>query len=58
MIDTTAVKAECFVKPTLPGHSTLNMTAACFLIENERIGRKAMFDLAFGIFLEVHLAVA
>lgn len=48
MIDTMATvtaKAECFLKPTLPGHELLSITVACFLIENERLGKKAMFDL-------------
>ncbi|KAK4503576.1 hypothetical protein PRZ48_004491 [Zasmidium cellare] len=48
MIDTTATltaKAECFLRPKLPGHDLLSMTAVAFLIEHEGLGKKAMFDL-------------
>lgn len=48
MLDTTAVmtlRAECFLKPTMPGHEFMSVTAVAFLIENERLGKRAMFDL-------------
>ncbi len=48
MIDTTAVmtvKAQSFVEPALKGHELLNLTAVAFLIENEALGQRIMFDL-------------
>lgn len=48
MLDTTAklaVRAEAFVDPVVAGHEILSMTGVCFLIENESLQKKAMFDL-------------
>lgn len=48
MIDTTCVLklyAEAFLKPVMPGHEIMTVTDVCFLIENPRLGKKAMFDL-------------
>ncbi|KAJ5692668.1 hypothetical protein N7462_002091 [Penicillium macrosclerotiorum] len=48
MIDTTSIMslhAFSFVKPVMPGHERMSVTTVAFLIENERLGKKAMFDL-------------
>lgn len=48
LVDTTAVMllhAVSFVEPVMPGHETMNMTDVAFLVENSRLGKKAMFDL-------------
>lgn len=48
MIDTTAVmklKAAAFLDPVLPGHEYMSVIDVAFLIENSRLGKKAMFDL-------------
>lgn len=48
IIDATgnlAVPAGAFLEPTVKGHELLNGTTSCFLIENEHLGRKAVFDL-------------
>lgn len=48
MIDTTSVMsldASSFVKPVMPGHEIMSVITVAFLIENERLGKKAMFDL-------------
>lgn len=48
MLDTTSVMslhAFSFVKPVMPGHELMSVTTMAFLIENERLGKKAMFDL-------------
>ncbi len=48
MLDTTSIMslhAEAFLKPVMPGHETMSVTTVAFLIENERQGKKAMFDL-------------
>lgn len=48
MIDTTCVLklyAEAFLKPVMPGHEIMTVIDVCFLIENPRLGKKAMFDL-------------
>jgi hypothetical protein len=48
LINTTTefvVKAEYFAHPVLPGHEEFNLTDASFLIENERLGKKAVYDL-------------
>lgn len=48
MLDTTSVMsldASSFVKPVMPGHETMSVITVAFLIENERLGKKAMFDL-------------
>lgn len=48
MVDTTSVMslhAEGFVYPVMPGHEIMSVTTMAFLIENERLGKKAMFDL-------------
>jgi hypothetical protein len=48
MLDTTSVMsldASSFVKPVMPGHEIMSVTTVAFLIENERLSKKAMFDL-------------
>jgi hypothetical protein len=48
MFDTTTnmvARAEYFVDPVLPGHEGFNFTTVGFLIENESLGKKAVFDL-------------
>ncbi|KAL1894029.1 hypothetical protein Sste5346_006171 [Sporothrix stenoceras] len=48
MLDTTSVMslhAFSFVDPVMPGHELMSVTTMAFLIENERLGKKAMFDL-------------
>ena len=48
MLDTTCVLklyAEGFVKPVMPGHEIMTVIDVCFLIENPRLRKKAMFDL-------------
>lgn len=48
MVDTTSVMslhAEGFVYPVMPGHEIMSVTTMAFLIENDRLGKKAMFDL-------------
>ncbi|KAJ5768254.1 hypothetical protein N7533_000837 [Penicillium manginii] len=48
MIDTKSfmsLHAFSFVKPVMPGHERMSVTTVAFLIENERLGKKAMFDL-------------
>jgi hypothetical protein len=48
MLDTTSfmsLDASSFVKPVMPGHETMSVITVAFLIENERLGKKAMFDL-------------
>ncbi|CAI7607627.1 unnamed protein product [Penicillium glandicola] len=48
MLDTTTnltAQARVFVEPPVAGHETLNFKAFAFLIENERTGKKVMFDL-------------
>lgn len=37
--------AQPFIHPVLPGHAAVNMTNVAFLVENEHLGKKAMFDL-------------
>lgn len=48
MVDTTCVMklhAEAFLKPVMPGHEIMTVIDLAFLIENPRLGKKAMFDL-------------
>lgn len=48
MVDTTSVMklhAEAFLKPVMPGHEIMSVIDLAFLIENPRLGKKAMFDL-------------
>ncbi|KAJ5818574.1 hypothetical protein N7474_004165 [Penicillium riverlandense] len=48
MVDTRSfmsLHAFSFVKPVMPGHERMSVTTVAFLIENERLGKKAMFDL-------------
>jgi hypothetical protein len=48
MVDTTSVMslhAEAFLKPVMSGHEIMSVTTMAFLIENEKLGKKAMFDL-------------
>ncbi|KAJ6008236.1 hypothetical protein N7540_012212 [Penicillium herquei] len=48
MIDTKSIMslhAFSFLKPVMPGHERMSVTTVAFLIENERLGKKAMFDL-------------
>ncbi|KPI35373.1 uncharacterized protein AB675_9978 [Cyphellophora attinorum] len=48
MVDTTSVMklhAEAFLKPVMPGHEIMTVIDLAFLIENPRLGKKAMFDL-------------
>ncbi|KAL7939227.1 beta-lactamase-like protein [Trichoderma chlorosporum] len=48
IIDATgnlALPAQFFFEPAGKGHELLNGTISCFLIENERLGKKAVFDL-------------
>jgi hypothetical protein len=40
-----SLHAFSFVKPVMPGHERMSVTTVAFLIENERLGKKAMFDL-------------
>lgn len=47
MIDTTVlmtIKAESFVEPVLPGHELINVTEVAFLVENESLGKRVLFD--------------
>ncbi|KAH8810755.1 hypothetical protein F5884DRAFT_875556 [Xylogone sp. PMI_703] len=39
------VPASAFLEPVGKGHELLNGTTSCFLVENERLGKKAVFDL-------------
>lgn len=46
-IDTTAnmcVSAQGFVKPVMEGFDNLNLTTMAFLIENDALGKKILFD--------------
>lgn len=48
MLDTTAVmklRSEGFLDPVMPGHEFMSVIDVAFLIENKRLGKKAMFDL-------------
>ncbi|GJC79030.1 hypothetical protein ColLi_01868 [Colletotrichum liriopes] len=48
LIDTTTTMvgtAESFVQPVVPGHEIINFCSLAFLLENEKLGKKAMFDL-------------
>jgi hypothetical protein len=48
MLDTTSVMAldaSSFIKPVMHGHEIMSVTTVAFLIYNERLGKKAMFDL-------------
>lgn len=48
IIDSTgnlAIPATVFLEPAVKGHELLNATTSCFLIENEHLGKKAVFDL-------------
>ncbi|GKT47351.1 cytochrome P450 monooxygenase andK [Colletotrichum spaethianum] len=48
LIDTTTAMvgtAESFVQPVVPGHEVINFCSLAFLLENERLGKKALFDL-------------
>ncbi|OAA60328.1 metallo-beta-lactamase superfamily protein [Niveomyces insectorum RCEF 264] len=48
MLDTTSVMslhAFSFVQPVMPGHELMSVTTMAFLLENERLGKRAMFDL-------------
>ncbi|PON26713.1 metallo-beta-lactamase superfamily protein [Trichoderma gamsii] len=48
IIDSTgnlAIPATVFLEPAGKGHELLNGTTSCFLIENERLGKRAVFDL-------------
>ncbi|KAH7040066.1 uncharacterized protein B0I36DRAFT_357419 [Microdochium trichocladiopsis] len=48
MVDTESslsLHAYSFVDPVMPGHEIMSMPTMAFLIENERLGKKAMFDL-------------
>lgn len=48
MVDTTSVMklhAEAFLKPVMPGHEIMTVVDLAFLVENPRLGKKAMFDL-------------
>lgn len=48
LIDTTTAmvgEAEAFVKPVVSGHEVINFCSLSFLLENEKLEKKAMFDL-------------
>src|SRR3954470_24068467 len=48
MYDTTClmyVGAKDFVEPVIPGHELFNLTDVTFFIENEALGKKALWDL-------------
>ncbi|TQN68606.1 Cytochrome P450 monooxygenase andK [Colletotrichum shisoi] len=48
LIDTTTAMvgtAESFVQPVVPGHEVINFCSLAFLLENETLGKRAMFDL-------------
>ena len=48
IINTTTdivVPAWAFVQPVLKGHETMNMPTFAFLVKNEKLGKKIMFDL-------------
>ncbi|CCF33868.1 metallo-beta-lactamase superfamily protein [Colletotrichum higginsianum] len=48
LIDTTTAMvgtAESFVQPVVPGHEVINFCSLAFLLENEALGKRAMFDL-------------
>ncbi|KAK2010865.1 metallo-beta-lactamase superfamily protein [Colletotrichum eremochloae] len=48
LIDTTTAMvgtAESFVQPVMPGHKVINFCSLAFLLENEKLGKKALFDL-------------
>ena len=48
MVDTTSIMslhAAGFVKPVMKGHERMSVITMAFLIENEALGKKAMFDL-------------
>ncbi|OLN81266.1 N-acyl homoserine lactonase AttM [Colletotrichum chlorophyti] len=48
LIDTTAAMvgtSEAFVSPNVPGHDVINFCSLSFLLENETLGRNALFDL-------------
>jgi hypothetical protein len=38
------VHAKYFVEPLLAGHESFNLTTVGYLIENERLGKKVLFD--------------
>jgi metal-dependent hydrolase (beta-lactamase superfamily II) len=46
-IDTTCdtvVDARAFIQPVHKGHETLNLPTLAFLVENEKLGKKVLFD--------------
>lgn len=48
LLDTTTYLtgiANVFVEPVVAGHETFSFYDLAFLIENERLGKKVMFDL-------------
>ncbi|KAF9881687.1 metallo-beta-lactamase superfamily protein [Colletotrichum karsti] len=48
LVDTTTAMVgdnAAFVKPVVAGHEVINFCSLAFLLENERLGKKAMFDL-------------
>ncbi|KAL2827255.1 hypothetical protein BJY01DRAFT_139747 [Aspergillus pseudoustus] len=48
MVDTSGVmvvNSQSFIEPVQPGHETLNLPVAAFLIDHSPSGRKIMFDL-------------
>ena len=56
MFDTTTsmvVGAKYFDQPVLPGLESFNLTTKEFLIENERLGKKVVFDLGCSLALGV-----
>ena len=48
MVDTKSylsLHSSSFIQPVMPGHERMSTLTMAFLIENERLGKKAMFDL-------------
>ncbi|PYH44766.1 MBL fold metallo-hydrolase [Aspergillus saccharolyticus JOP 1030-1] len=48
MVDTTtqmSIRTDALIQPLQSGHEFLNLTDVAFLIENETLNKKAMFDL-------------
>ena len=47
MVDTTSlitIKSESFIQPVVKGHEIINCTDVAFLIENETLNKRVLFD--------------
>lgn len=44
-VGSLVMPSSAFVQPHILGHEIMDMPIYCFLIENERVGKKVLFDL-------------